>query len=90
MRNFQTFILGEITPTNIHAYREFLQEQVPPAAPATIDRRLAALRRFFAWTKERQLVHRGTTGRTHLQGSKHRTWAQITGSQAMAPATALR
>src|SRR5260221_3104342 len=56
IRNVQAFIIGEITPTDIRAYREFLQEQVPPAAPATINRRLAALRRFFAWTKERQFT----------------------------------
>jgi integrase/recombinase XerD len=29
---------------------------MPPAAPATINRRLAALRRFFTWTKEQQLT----------------------------------
>src|SRR5260370_1796881 len=56
IRNVQAFIIGEITPTDIRAYREFLQEQVPPAAPDTINRRLAALRRFFAWTKERQFT----------------------------------
>ncbi len=48
--------LDEITPTDIREYREFLQEQFPPAAPATINRRLAALRRFFTWTKEHQLT----------------------------------
>src|SRR4051812_37594693 len=48
--------LDEITPTDIREYREFLQEQLPPAAPATINRRLAALRRFFAWAKEHQLT----------------------------------
>lgn len=29
---------------------------MPPAAPATINRRLAALRRFFTWAKEHQLT----------------------------------
>ncbi len=49
--SFQTIgtcTIDEVTPTDIREYREFLQEQVPPAAPATINRRLAALRRFFA------------------------------------------
>jgi site-specific recombinase XerD len=48
--------IDDITPTDIREYRELLQEQVPPAAPATINRRLAALRRFFAWAKEQQLT----------------------------------
>ena len=45
-----------ITPTDIREYREFLQEQIPPVAPATINRRLAALRRFFSWAKEHHLT----------------------------------
>jgi integrase/recombinase XerD len=50
------FRIGEITPTDIRAYREFLQGQAPPSAPATINRRLAALRRFFSWAKEEHLI----------------------------------
>ncbi len=50
------FHIDEITPTDIRAYREFLQEQIPPTAPATINRRLAALRRFFSWAKENHLT----------------------------------
>ncbi len=50
------FHIDEITPTDIRAYREFLQEQIPPTAPATINRRLAALRRFFTWAKENHLT----------------------------------
>ena len=46
------FHIDEITPSDIRAYREFLQEQIPPTAPATINRRLAALRRFFTRAKE--------------------------------------
>jgi integrase/recombinase XerD len=46
------FHIDEITPSDIRAYREFLQEQNPPAAPATVNRRLAALRHFFIWAKE--------------------------------------
>jgi site-specific recombinase XerD len=55
-QTFQAFDLDAVTPTDIRAYREFLQEQIPPAAPATINRRLAALRRFFTWAKENQLT----------------------------------
>ena len=80
IRNFQAFIISEITPTDIRAYREFLQEQVPPAAPATINRRLAALRRFFAWAKERQFTEAQPAERIR----------NVVGSQAMVPATALR
>ena len=50
------FRIDEITPSDIRAYREFLQEQVPPTAPATINRRLAAQRRFFTWAKENHLT----------------------------------
>jgi site-specific recombinase XerD len=48
--------IDEITPTDIRAYREFLQDHIPPTAPATINRRLAALRRFFRWAKENHLT----------------------------------
>lgn len=50
------FYIDEITPADIRAYREFLQERFPPTAPATINRRLAALRRFFTWAKENRLT----------------------------------
>lgn len=56
VQTVDTCRLDEITPTAIHEYRELLQEQIPPAAPATINRRLAALHRFFAWAKEQQLT----------------------------------
>jgi site-specific recombinase XerD len=55
-QTMDTCRLDEITPTDIREYREFLQEQIPPAAPATINRRLAALRHFFVWAKEQQLT----------------------------------
>jgi site-specific recombinase XerD len=55
-QTFHEFDLDAVTPTDIRDYREFLQEQVPPMAPATINRRLAALRRFFHWAKEHQLT----------------------------------
>jgi integrase/recombinase XerD len=50
------FHIDAITPSDIRAYREFLQEQIPPTAPATINRRLAALRRFFTWAKQNRLT----------------------------------
>jgi site-specific recombinase XerD len=55
-QTIRDFHIDEITPSDIRAYREFLQEQIPPAAPATINRRLAALRRFFTWAKENRLT----------------------------------
>jgi integrase/recombinase XerC len=56
IQSFQEFNISEVTPTDIRAYREFLQKQIPPTAPATINRRLAALRRFFTWAKENHLT----------------------------------
>ena len=55
VQTISEFHIDEITPTDIRAYREFLQDQIPPTAPATINRRLAALRRFFTWAKENHL-----------------------------------
>ncbi len=34
-----TCSIDDITPTEIRAYREVLQQRDPPAAPATINRR---------------------------------------------------
>jgi integrase/recombinase XerC len=51
-QTFETFDIAAAMPGDIRDYREYLQEQVPPLAPATINRRLAALRRFFSWAKE--------------------------------------
>jgi len=36
---------------------------MPPTAPATINRRLAALRRFFTWAKENRLTDSQPTER---------------------------
>ena len=46
------FVLEDVTPTDIRRYREELQEQSPAISVATINRRLASLRRFFGWAKE--------------------------------------
>lgn len=63
IQSFQVFTISEVTPTDIRAYREFLQAQTPPTAPATINRRLAALRRFFSWAKENHLTESQPTER---------------------------
>jgi site-specific recombinase XerD len=69
----EAFHLDEITPTDVRDYREHLQEQVPPSAPSTINRRLAALRRFFAWAKEHQLIAAEPTTRIHnVESTEHR------------------
>ena len=65
VETFQEFDLDEVTPTDIREYREFLQELVPTMAPATINRRLAALRRFFRWAKGQQLSTSEPTERIH-------------------------
>jgi site-specific recombinase XerD len=66
------FRIDEITPSDIRAYREFLQEHVPPTAPATINRRLAALRRFFTWAKENHLTDSQPTERIrNVQSVSH-------------------
>jgi site-specific recombinase XerD len=56
IENFQAFNISEVTPIDIREYREYLQAQTPPTAPATINRRLAALRRFFCWAKGNHLI----------------------------------
>jgi site-specific recombinase XerD len=57
------FHVDEITLTDIRAYREFLQEQIPTTAPATINRRPVTLRRFFSWAKENHLTESQPTER---------------------------
>lgn len=56
IQTFDAFDVDEVTPTDIRDYRAFLQEQIPPAAPATINRRLASLRHFFTWAKGQHLT----------------------------------
>lgn len=46
----EAFSPGAITPTDIREYRDFLVA-VQGCKPATINRRLAALRKFFSWAK---------------------------------------
>jgi integrase/recombinase XerD len=53
--NDQAFTAAAVTPTDIRAYRGFLLD-VERRAPATVNRRLAALRKFFGWAKAAGLV----------------------------------
>jgi site-specific recombinase XerD len=62
-QTFETFDIAAVMPGDIRDYREHLQEQVPPLAPATINRRLAALRRFFSWAKENGFAENQPTER---------------------------
>src|SRR3989442_10031651 len=71
-QRIETFDIESVTPTDIRDYREYLQEQVPPSAPSTINRRLAALRRFFVWAKEHQLIATEPTTRIHnVESTEH-------------------
>jgi site-specific recombinase XerD len=72
-RTICDFHIDEITPSDIRAYREYLQEQNPPTAPATVNRRLAALRRFFTWAKENRLTEFQPTERIrNVESVSHR------------------
>jgi site-specific recombinase XerD len=62
-QTFETFDIAAVMPGDIRDYREYLQEQVPPLAPATINRRLAALRRCFSWAKENGFAENQPTER---------------------------
>src|SRR3954451_21564361 len=46
----ETFSLEAVTPTDVREYRGYLMN-VEHRQPATVNRRLAALRRFFVWAK---------------------------------------
>src|SRR3954470_19919255 len=46
----ETFSPEAVTPTDVREYRGYLL-QVEKRQPATVNRRLAALRRFFQWAK---------------------------------------
>lgn len=61
----QAFAAAVVTPTDLRDYRAHLRT-VECRAPATVNRRLAALRRFFTWTKAtgraRELPTEGVKG----------------------------
>src|SRR5687768_13543732 len=46
----ETFTLEAVTPTDVREYRGYLMN-VEHRQPSTVNRRLAALRRFFQWAK---------------------------------------
>src|SRR5438552_3980995 len=46
----EAFAAAVVTPTDLREYRAHLRT-VERRAPATVNRRLAALRRFFTWAK---------------------------------------
>jgi site-specific recombinase XerD len=48
--NDESFTAAAVTPTDIREYRSFLLN-VERRTPATVNRRLAALRKFFGWAK---------------------------------------
>ena len=49
------FSAREVTPTDVRDYKAHLVT-VERRKPATVNRRLAALRKFFAWAKGRKLI----------------------------------
>jgi site-specific recombinase XerD len=51
----ETFTPGTVTPTDVREYRGYLLN-VEKRRPATVNRRLAAIRRFFLWAKESGLT----------------------------------
>src|SRR5215204_7716479 len=51
----ESFSPEAVTPTDVREYRGFLLN-VERRQPATVNRRLAALRRFFQWAKATGLV----------------------------------
>jgi site-specific recombinase XerD len=53
--NGEEFTAGGVTPTDVRGYRGHLQA-IQGRKPATINRRLAALRTFFRWAMGSELV----------------------------------
>ena len=56
----QSFSAAAVAPTDIRQYRQYLQT-VARRTPATINRHLATLRKFFVWAKGTGLVHDNPT-----------------------------
>src|SRR3954447_4669794 len=58
--NGEAFSAAAVTPTDIREYRSYLQN-VERRAPATINRKLAALRAFFRWAHGTRLIAESPT-----------------------------
>src|SRR6476620_1992335 len=56
----ESFSPTAVTPTDIREYRSFLIN-VERRQPATVNRRLAALRRFFLWAQAEGVVQESPT-----------------------------
>ena len=56
----EAFAPERVTPTDVREYRAFLIN-VQRRAPATVNRRLAALRKFFRWARAEKLVREDPT-----------------------------
>jgi integrase/recombinase XerC len=63
----EVFAPAAVTPTDVRDYRAALLT-VEGRAPATVNRRLAALRRFFRWAKAQKLVTELPTDRARRAG----------------------
>src|SRR5438093_7969591 len=53
--NSESFSAAAVTPTDVREYRSYLLN-VERRQPSTVNRRLAALRKFFQWAKAEGLV----------------------------------
>src|SRR6266516_4417679 len=53
--NSESFSAAAVTPTDVREYRSYLLN-VERRQPATVNRRLAALRKFFQWAKAEGLI----------------------------------
>jgi len=58
--NGEAFSARAVTPTDLREYRSYLQN-VEGRKPATINRRLAALRSFFAWARAEKRIQDSPT-----------------------------
>src|SRR4051812_9628255 len=66
--NGEAFSAAAVTPTDIREYRSYLQN-VERRAPATINRKLAALRAFFRWAHgTKRVVESPTAAVKGVQG----------------------
>jgi site-specific recombinase XerD len=92
-QTFEAFDIATVMPGDIRDYREYLQEQIPPLSPSTMNRRLAALRRFFTWGIEQHLTTTKPTERIrNVETTDHgprsldrKQWHRLQRSRAISP-----